>query len=382
MYFSMALRKRQLKVRVAVRFGRGHLHHPVCDAGAVPRRYLLHLDLDEFIAAVERLRHPELEGKPIVVGGDGDPTKRGVVSTASYEARVFGIRSAMPLRTAYKRNPDAIFLAVDADVYLETSRRVMDTLRTFDAEVEVAGWDEAFLAVTTDDPEAFARGIQERVLERTRLWCTIGIGDNRLQAKLASGFGKPRGVFVLTSDRWDESMFGLPTTELWGIGSKTAAKLAELGIRTVGQLATADASALAERFGPSTGPWLASLGRGEGSASVHPEGWTAKGRSREHTFQRDLTDPNEVAAEVARTAREVASDLRRDERLAARVVVKVRFAPFFTSTHGVTLAEPTADAEAVAEAAARALERFDLDRPVRLVGVRAEMTPPVVQDGA
>ena len=238
------------------------------------------------------------------------------------------------------------------------------------------------MAVTTDDPEGFARAIQERVLERTRLWSTIGIGDNRLQAKLASGFGKPRGVFVLTSDRWDESMFGLPTTELWGIGSKTAAKLAELGIRTVGQLATADEAALAERFGPSTGPWLASLGRGEGSASVHPEGWTAKGRSREHTFQRDLTDPNEVADEVARTAREVASDLRRDERLAARVVVKVRFAPFFTSTHGVTLAEPTADADAVAEAAARALERFDLDRPVRLVGVRAEMTPPVVQDGA
>jgi DNA polymerase-4 len=258
----------------------------------------------------------------------------------------------------------------------------MDTLRTFDAEVEVAGWDEAFLAVTTDDPEALAKRIQERVHERTRLWCTIGIGDNRLQAKLASGFGKPRGVFVLTSDRWDESMHGLATTELWGIGSKTAAKLAGLGIRTVGQLAAADEGALAERFGPSTGPWLASLGRGEGSTSVHPEGWTAKGRSREHTFQRNLTDPNQVGAEVARTAREVASDLRRDDRLAARVVVKVRFAPFFTSTHGVTLAEPTADADLVAEAAARALGRFELDRPVRLVGVRAEMTPPVVQDGA
>jgi len=347
----------------------------------VARRFVLHLDLDEFIAAVERLRRPELEGMPIVVGGDGDPSKRGVVSTASYEARAFGIRSAMPLRTAYRRNPEAIFLPVDSRAYLAASREVMDTLRTFDAEVEVAGWDEAFLAVTTEDPESFAKRIQERVLERTRLWCTIGIGDNRLQAKLASGFGKPRGVFVLTSDRWDESMHGLATTELWGIGSKTAAKLAQLGIRTVGQLAAADEGALAERFGPSTGPWLASLGRGEGSASVHAEGWTAKGRSREHTFQHDLTDPVEVGAEVARTAREVASDLGKDNRLAARVVVKVRFAPFFTSTHGVTLAEPTADADLVAEAAARALERFDLDRPVRLVGVRAEMTPPVVQDG-
>ena len=379
----MDLRKRQLKV--SVKHGRGGAPPStasVCDAGAVARRFVLHLDLDEFIAAVERLRRPDLEGRPIVVGGDGDPSKRGVVSTASYEARAFGIRSAMPLRTAYKRNPDATFLPVDSSAYLAASGEVMDTLRTFDAQVEVAGWDEAFLAVTTDDPETFAKRIQERVLERTRLWCTIGIGDNRLQAKLASGFGKPRGVFVLTSDRWDESMHGLATTELWGIGSKTAAKLAGLGIRTVGQLAAADEGALAERFGPSTGPWLASLGRGEGSASVHPEGWTAKGRSREHTFQRDLTDPDEVGAEVARTAREVASDLRRDDRLAARVVVKVRFAPFFTSTHGVTLAEPTADADLVAEAAARALERFELDRPVRLVGVRAEMTPPVVQDGA
>ena len=115
------------------------------------RRFVLHLDLDEFIAAVERLRHPELEGKPIVVGGDGDPSKRGVVSTASYEARAFGIRSAMPLRTAYKRNPGAIFLPVDSRAYLAASREVMDTLRTFDAEVEVAGWDEAFLAVTTED---------------------------------------------------------------------------------------------------------------------------------------------------------------------------------------------------------------------------------------
>ena len=339
------------------------------------RRYLFHLDLDEFIAAVERLRHPELEGRPIVVGGDGDPTKRGVVSTASYEARAFGIRSAMPLRTAYKRNPDAIFLPVDADAYLRASREVMDTLRTFDAEVEVAGWDEAFLAVAADDPETLARRIQRRVLERTHLWCTIGIGDNRLQAKLASGFGKPRGVFTLTSDRWDEMMSGLPTAELWGIGSKTSAKLADLGIRTVGQLAGADEAALAQRFGPRTGPWLASLGRGEGSARVHPEGWTPKGRSREHTFQQNLTDPNEIASEVARIARELSQDLRAGGRSAVRVVVKVRFAPFFTSTHGVALAEPTADPERLAEAAGRALARFELDRPVRLLGVRAEMAP-------
>ena len=340
------------------------------------RRYVLHVDLDEFIAAVEVLRRPELQGRPVVVGGDGDPTKRGVVSTANYEARAFGIRSAMPLRTAYKRNPDAVFLPVDADAYLAASRKVMNTLRTFDAVVQVAGWDEAFLAAETDDPEALARAIQHRVHERTRLWCTVGIGDNRLQAKLATGFGKPRGVFRIDTRSWPELMYGLATSELWGIGAKTAAKLAELRIRTIGDLATADEDALAERFGPNTGPWLASLGRGEGSAEVHAEGGVAKGRGRERTFQQDLTDLGEIRSEISRLAREVAEDLEREGRSAARIVVKVRFAPFFTSTHGLKRPEPTADPAEIEAAAHRALERFELDRPVRLLGVRAELAHP------
>ncbi|MGZ4150245.1 MAG: Y-family DNA polymerase, partial [Actinomycetota bacterium] len=161
-------------------------------------RVVLHVDLDEFIAAVEVLRRPELAGLPVVVGGDGDPTKRGVVSTASYEARTFGVHSGMPLRTAFKRCPEAVFLPVDEDAYHAASREVMATLRTFPAVVEVAGWDEAFMEVATDDPEELARDVQRAVLARTRLWCTVGVGDNKLRAKLASGFGKPRGVFVLT----------------------------------------------------------------------------------------------------------------------------------------------------------------------------------------
>ena len=340
------------------------------------RRFVLHLDLDEFIAAVERLRRPELEGRPIVVGGDGDPTKRGVVSTASYEARAFGIRSAMPLRTAYSRNPDAVFLPVDEGAYLEASGAVMDTLRSFGAPVEVAGWDEAFIALEAEDPERLAREIQARVLERTRLWSTIGIGDNRLQAKLASGFGKPRGVFVLTGETWAETMDGQPTSELWGIGTKTAAKLEGLGIRTVAELAQSDPEVLAARFGPRTGPWLARLARGEGSAEVRPEGWVARGRGREHTYQENLTDPGEIASEVGRLARQVAGDIARERRRAVRVVVKVRFAPFFTNTHGVPVDEPTADPDELAGAASRALAKFELDRQVRLLGVRAELEDP------
>lgn len=338
-------------------------------------RYVLHLDLDEFIAAVEVLRRPELAGAPVVVGGDGDPTKRGVVSTASYRAREFGIRSGMPLRTAYKRCPEAVFLPVDAEAYLEASRRVMDTLRTFDAIVEVAGWDEAFLGVETDDPEELARRVQRAVLEHTGLWSTIGIGENKLQAKLASGFGKPRGVFVLTGADWHEVMDALTTDTLWGIGQKTARKLEALGIRTVGDLAVADESALAAALGPTTGPWLARLGRGEGSTEVSAEPYVPKARGRERTFQQDLIDPERIEHEVARLAREVAEDLRREGRPAIRITVKVRFAPFTTHTHAVALEEPTADATDLERGAVEALSRFDLDRPVRLLGVRAEMTP-------
>jgi DNA polymerase-4 len=342
----------------------------------VPDRVILHVDLDEFIAAVERQRHPELDGEPIVVGGDGDPTKRGGVSTASYEARAFGIRSGMPLRTAYKRNPNAVFLPVDAEAYLEKSREVMDALRSFGRPVEVAGWDEALLAAEVSDPEALARDIQARVHDRTRLWCTVGIGDNRLQAKLACGFGKPRGVFRITTGSWRDLMAALPTVELWGIGKKTADKLAEMGIRTVDGLATADESVLADRFGPNTGPWLASLARGEGSAEVHTGGWVRRGLGREHTFQENLTDIDEIGREVGRLAGEVAGDVSKAGRLAARIVVKVRFAPFVTATRSVALDGPTADEAAIRSGAHRALERFTVDRPVRLLGVRAELAPP------
>ena len=165
-------------------------------------QWVLHVDLDQFIAAVEVLRRPELRGRPVVVGGNGDPTERGVVSTASYEARAFGVHSGLPLRTAARRCADAVFLPVDREAYDAASAEVMATLRSMDAVVEVMGWDEAFLAVDTDDPEQVAREIQQRVRAATRLDCSVGIGQNKLQAKLATGFGKPAGVFRLTGENW------------------------------------------------------------------------------------------------------------------------------------------------------------------------------------
>src|ERR1700683_4734170 len=156
-------------------------------------RWVLHADLDQFIAAVELARHPELRGKPVVVGGDGDPTKRGVVSTASYEAREVGVHSGLPLRTAAKRCPDCVFLPVDADAYNEVSAVVMNVLRETGCSVEVLGWHEAFVGVTADDPEAFARGLVADVKAATGLDCSVGIGDNKLQATIATRFGQPAG---------------------------------------------------------------------------------------------------------------------------------------------------------------------------------------------
>src|ERR671910_3800877 len=203
--------------------------------------WVLHVDLDQFIAAVEVLRRPELAGKPVIVGGRGDPTERAVVSTASYEARAFGVGSGMPLRIAARKAPDAIILPVDAPASTAASDEVMATLRAQPgATVQVLGWDEAFIGVTTDDPEEYARRLQHAVLERTRLHCSVGIGDTLVRAKVATGFGKPRGVFRLTADNWLAVMGSRPTIELWGVGTKISRRLAGLGIATVAELATAE----------------------------------------------------------------------------------------------------------------------------------------------
>jgi len=327
-------------------------------------RWVLHVDLDQFIAAVEVLRHPELKGKPVVVGGDGDPDKRGVVSTASYEARERGVHSALPLRTAKKRCPDCVFLPVDADAYNAVSGNVMAVLRDTGNPVEVLGWDEAFVGVETDDPEAYARGLAADVKAATELDCSVGIGENKLQAKIATNYGKPAGVYRLTFGSWYELLGDRPPDAIWGIGAKTTAKLAGLGITTVRELADADPDRLAATFGPMTGPWLVLLGRGRGDAEVDPTPYVARSHGREVTFQQNIKDWAQVAEEVARLARQVADEV--SERSVARVVVKVRYAPFETVTHGVALTG------VIEDAAQAALGLFTPGRPVRLLGVRAE----------
>lgn len=339
--------------------------------------WVLHVDMDQFIAAVEVLRRPELAGRPVVVGGRGDPTERAVVATASYEAREHGVRSGMPLKIAVRRCPDAVFLPSDHPAYDAASAVVMDTLRSLPgAVVQVLGWDEAFVGVTTDDPEAWARSAQAAVLAATGLHCTVGIGDTTVRAKIATEFGKPRGTFRLTRDNWFAVMGHRPTRDLWGVGPRIAQRLAGLGLLTVRDLAAADDDVLAAEFGPSTGPHLGRLGRGVSSDVVDDTPWVARAHGRETTYQRDLVPGPEVTAALHELATQVVADIRAEGRACTRVHLKVRFAPFFTANRSRKLPAPTYDAAVIAETAAALLAALEDHRPIRLLGVRAEMEPP------
>jgi len=337
---------------------------------------VLHVDLDQFIAAVEVLRHPELAGKPLIVGGRGDPTERAVVSTASYEAREFGVGSGMPLRIAARKAPDAVILPVDAETYLAASDEVMTTLRAQPgAVVQVLGWDEAFVGVATDDPEQYARNLQQAVLERTRLHCSIGIGDTLIRAKVATGFGKPRGVFRLTAENWFQVMGERPTIDLWGVGTKISRRLASCGITTVSELANADPDTLVAEFGPRMGPWFAQLGRGDGARVVDDSPWVARGHSRETTFQQDLTEPSQVEEAVRELVARVLEDVEAEGRPVIGLTLKVRYAPFITKTFAKKI-PPVFDREIVLARALELADKREPDRPIRLLGLRAEMPMP------
>ncbi|GAA1962721.1 DNA polymerase IV [Microbacterium deminutum] len=341
-----------------------------------PRRWVLHVDLDQFIAAVEVLRHPELTGKPLIVGGRGDPTERAVVSTASYEAREFGVGSGMPLRIAARKAPDAVILPVDAAAYTAASEEVMAALREQPgAVVQVLGWDEAFVGVSTDDPEAYARGIQAAVLDRTALHCSVGIGDTLVRAKVATGFGKPQGVFRLTAENWLEVMGFRPTIELWGVGTKISRRLAGLGIQTVTDLATADTDPLVAEFGPRMGLWYAQLGRGDGSSVVDDTPWVPRGHGRETTYQQDLAEPAQIDGAVRELLAQVLADVRAEGRPVVGLTLKVRYAPFFTKIYTKKI-PTTFDPDLVLAKTMELVERIEPDRPVRLLGVRAEMAMP------
>ena len=342
--------------------------------------WVLHVDLDQFLASVELRRHPELAGLPVIVGGNGDPTEpRKVVTCASYEAREFGVHAGMPLRTAARRcppNSGATFLPADPPAYDAASDQVMDLLRDLGHPVEVWGWDEAYVSVTATDPTQIAEQIRAVVFSETGLSCSIGISDNKQRAKVATGFAKPDGVFALTDANWMNVMADRPVDALWGVGPKSAKKLAALEITTVRELANSDAELLTSSFGPRTGLWLLLLAKGGGDAEVSAEPWIPRSRSHVVTFPRDLTDRAEMDSAVTELATRALDDVLASARVVTRVAVTVRTATFYTRTKIRKLAAPTTDSGVIVAAALSILDLFELDRPVRLLGVRLELVMP------
>jgi DNA polymerase-4 len=344
--------------------------------------WLLHLDMDQFIVAVEVLRRPELRGRPVVVGGDGNPRRpRQVVASASYEARAFGVRSGMPLSAALRRCPDAVFLPTDHAAYDAASATVMNTLRRFPVRVEVWGWDEAYFGGDIADPHALAAEVRAAVLASSGLSASIGIGHNKHQAKIAAQFAKPggttqSGVFEITAANWMQLMGARPVSALFGVGPKTAKKLDALGLHTVADLAAADPAVLLPVFGPRMAPWLPILANGGGDTELFTEPWVARSRSREETFDTDVADPAQVASRLDGMTRELARDVVADGRRVTHVAVKVRYRSFFTPIRSMKLrGGPTTDLDVIAAAASTVLAKIDLDRPVRLLGVRLDLEP-------
>ena len=345
-------------------------------------RTILHVDMDAFFAAIEQRRRPELRGRPVVVGGNGNPFSRGVVSTASYEARVFGVHSALPLRTAYQRCPQAVFLPVDFAAYREVSQHMHAILRETGARVESMGLDEAFLDVSDlpEPGEAVARRIKERIAADLHLTASVGVGPNKLIAKIASSMNKPDGLTVIAADEVEARLGPLPATVLWGVGPKTAASLGErFGVKTVADLAALSLEQLQDAYGPNHGAHLHRVARGLDESPVETE-WEPKSISRERTFQVDLRRPETMREMITRMAGQVAEDLRDEGYRAATITLKVRFANFKTITRSRTLPAPIDDDATLAAVALGLLDRVTLDRPVRLLGVRVAKLTPAAPD--
>ena len=328
--------------------------------------------MDAFFAAVELKRHPELIGKPVVIGGSGDPTKRGVASTASYEARKFGIHSAMPLKTAYNLCPHAVFLPVDYEAYSKESQKIKEILRSFTPLMEDVGIDEAFLDISgIDKPsEEIAKEIKGQIKNETGLTCSIGIAPNKLVAKIASDMEKPDGITIILQNDIEYILHPLPVRKVWGIGPKTEAHLKDMNIETIGKLASLPLEVLIDRFGSSYGNYLYHASRGIDDSPLITH-WEPKSISRETTFQKDVSNWQFIAKSLAELTRDVVAEMKENGFKARTVTVKIRFSDFETLTRSHTIHEPTDSEEDIRKATFACLKRIELKKKVRLVGVRA-----------
>ena len=330
-------------------------------------RTVAHLDADAFYFSVELLRRPELRGKPVVIAGSGP---RAVVTTASYEARKFGVGSATPASRARRLCPDAIFVAPDFDAYRRVSRQMMDRVRAQVDTVEVVGLDEAYLDLSgLMAPRAAMRRLISEIRAATGITCSIGIGPNKLVAKVASDAEKPAGFVVLSREAACERFARESPRLLPGIGAKTAERLEAMGIATIAQLAATPAETLAERFGSNLGPYLRRRAHFEDGSPVCSER-VAVSESRETTFPEDIADREEQRAILARLSGELCEGLAKHGRRGRTIAIKVRLDDFTTVTRARTIAGPTNEAEVVRDVALTLLDEYAPPRPVRLLGVR------------
>ncbi|AXO35767.1 DNA polymerase IV [Micromonospora chalcea] len=338
---------------------------------------ILHVDMDAFYASVEVRRRPELRGRPVVVGGVGP---RGVVSSASYEARRYGVRSAMPTSRARALCPGAVYLPPDFTAYTEASRAVMRIFRDVTPLVEPLSLDEAFLDVAGarrlfGPPAAIARLIRRRVAEEQRLTCSVGVGPSKFVAKLGSTRAKPDGLLVVPADRVLEFLHPLPVSALWGVGERSADALRRLGLRTVRDLAEAPAGLLRRAVGEASAAHLHELAWGRDPRGVSPE-HVEKSIGAEVTFDTDVSDPDEIRRSLLALADKAGARLRAAGQVGRTVSLKVRFADFRTISRSRTLPVPTDTAREMFDTAWALWEALAPGEPVRLVGVRMEGLAP------
>ncbi|HKQ61570.1 MAG TPA: DNA polymerase IV [Candidatus Polarisedimenticolaceae bacterium] len=336
------------------------------------QRVVLHLDMDAFYAAIEIRDDPALAGKPLIIGHRG---RRGVVSTCSYEARKFGVRSAMPALVAERLCPQAIWLPGRMEQYVEVSRQIRAILRDFSPVVEPLSIDEAFLDLTGIAADlaagaAAGRRIKQRIRDEQRLTGSVGIAPNKFLAKLASDLEKPDGLVVFAREDVERRLWPLPVERLWGVGPRTAERLHNVGLRTIGDLRRAGEAALRAQLGPASAAHLLALASGEDDRAVQAD-HAAKSISEERTYAEDLTAADDIDRALLARSEGVARQLRREGLVGRTVHLKVRTGDFTTWTRALTLRAPTDLAEPIVEAA-RSLfkERIELNgRGVRLLGV-------------
>jgi DNA polymerase-4 len=330
-------------------------------------RCVAHLDMDAFYVSVELRRRPELRGKPVIVAGSGP---RAVVTTASYEARRFGVGSAMPAARARRLCPDAVVVPPDFTHYREVSQEVMAILRRHVETVEVVGLDEAYLELTElPAPHATMRMVRADIERLTGLSCSIGIGPSRLVAKVASDAEKPRGFVVLTREQACTRFAGASPDLVPGIGPKTAARLKEMGLDTLAMVAAASEATLTARFGPRMGAELGRRARFEDDAPLCRQHKVVS-ESRETTFDYDIADLGELERILANLVERLCDGLASNGRSGRTVGIKIRLDDFSTHTRARTLPQPVAGAAEVGPVALELLRRFAPARPVRLLGVR------------